>query len=82
MTAVSKTIQVTDTTYDTIANLANITLTSGKTYSMQIQNLAYIKIANAEFVFNNEKFQFTQGSDDIYIKGTGLPAILTILENA
>lgn len=84
MTAVSKTIIVKNTTYDTIANLADITLTSGKTYSIQIQNSASVKIADAEFVFTNEKFQFTQGDDDIYIKVSyaSMTAVLTILENA
>lgn len=84
MTAVSKTIIVNNTTYDTIANLADITLTSGKTYSIQIQNSATVKIADAEFVFTNEKFQFTQGDDDIYIKVSyaSMTAVLTILENA
>lgn len=84
MTAVSKTIIVNNTTYDTIANLADITLTSGKTYSIQIQNSASVKIADAEFVFTNEKFQFTQGDDDIYIKVSyaSMTAVLTILENA
>lgn len=84
MTAVSKTIIVNNTTYDTIANLADITLTSGKTYSIQIQNSASVKIADAEFVFTNEKFQFTQGDDDIYIKASyaSMTAVLTILENA
>ena len=81
MTAVSKTITVKNTSYETIASLASITLTSGKTYSIQIQNTASVKIADAEFVFTNEKFTFTQGSDDIYIKTTN-SAILTILENA
>lgn len=82
MTAVSNTITITNNSYETIASLVSITLTSGKTYSMQIQNIAIIKIADAEFTFNNEKFQFTQGDDDIYIKTPGLPATLTILENA
>lgn len=81
MTTVSATINVTNSTYETIASLASITLTSGKTYSMQIQNIAYIKIADAEFCFKNQCFQFTQGDDDIYIKAE-TPAILAILENA
>ena len=82
MTAVSKTISITNSSYETIASLASITLTKGKTYSMQIQNIAYIKVADAEFCFNNEKFQFTQGDDAIYIKTLGLSATLTILENS
>lgn len=82
MTTVSNTITITNTSYETIASLADITLTNGKTYAMQIQNLAYIKIADAEFVFKDEKFQLTQGADDVYIKTTALGATLTILENA
>lgn len=82
MTAVSNTVTVTNTSYETLASVADITLTNGKTYAMQIQNLAYIKIADAEFVFKDEKFQLTQSSDDVYIKTTALGATLTILENA
>ena len=82
MTAVSNTISITNTSYETIASLASITLTASKTYSMQIQGIAYIKIADAEFCFKDEKFVFTQDTDDIYIKTPGLPATLTILENA
>ena len=82
MTAVSKTITITNTTYETIESLASITMTASKTYSIQIQNMAYVKIADAEFVFNNEKFTLTQGSDAVYIKTTSIGAVLTILENA
>ena len=82
MTAVSNTIEITNTTYETIASLANITLTASKVYSIQIQNIAVVKIADAEFTFNNEKFMFTQGTDDIYIKTLGNRAVLSILENA
>lgn len=82
MTAVSKTLKIENTTFETIASLASITLTASKTYSMQVQNIAEIKIADAIFTFENEKFQFTQADDDIYIRTLGVPAVLTILENA
>lgn len=84
MTAVSNTITISNTSYETIASLASITLTSGKTYSMQVQNAAYIKVADAEFAVSDEKFTWTQGEDDIYIKVAyaSMTAILTILENA
>jgi hypothetical protein len=82
MTAVSKTLKIENTTFETIASLASITLTSSKTYSMQIQNIAEVKIADAIFTFENEKFQITQADDDIYIRTLGIPAVLTILENA
>lgn len=82
MTAVSNTIEITNTTYETIASLTSITFTKGKSYAIQIQNIAVVKIADAEFTFTNEKFTFTQDEDDIYIKTPGGRAILTILENA
>lgn len=82
MTAVSKTLKIENTAFETIASLAEITLTSSKTYSMQIQNTAEIKIADAIFLMKDEKFQFTQDDDDIYIRTLGIPAVLTILENA
>ena len=57
-------------------------MTNGKTYSIQIQNIAELKIADAIFTLENEKLALTQGEDDIYIRTPGLPAIFTILENA
>lgn len=65
-----------------INELTGLTLTSGKTYSIQVQNIAEIKITDAIFTINNEKFTWTQGNDAIYIRTPGLPAVLTILENA
>jgi len=85
MTAVSKTLEITNQDYETVASLANITLTSGKKYNMQVQNKAFIKLADAEFLLEkNEKFSFTQDDDDLYIKIVDVfnPTILTILECA
>lgn len=83
MTTTSKTLKINNAAYETIASLANITLTQDKTYSCQIQGTAFIKIADAEFVLTNEKFYFTQGGDNVYIKNNAsVPAVLTILETA
>ena len=68
--------------YKTINELTGLTLASGKTYTIQVQNIAELKIADAIFTLENEKLTLTQGEDDIYIRTPGLPAILTILENA
>ena len=65
--------------YVSVATATGLTLTSGKTYNMQIQNPAYLKVANAEFRFDNDKFDYTATDDTLYIK-TDLPAVLTILE--
>lgn len=71
-----------NTEFATVESLTSVTFTAGKTYTMQIQNTAYIKIANAVFCVSNEKFNYTAGDEDLYIR---VPApsscVLTILEN-
>lgn len=57
--------------------------TSGKSYSMQIQNLGYLKISDAAFpVYTDDPFTFVMGDDDPYIKTNYQSVVLTILENA
>jgi hypothetical protein len=80
MTAVSATVTVDNTSYETLASLADITLTATKWYSIQIQNICEWKVADAEFTFKNKEFNWKQGTDDVYIKTSGQPAIITILE--
>lgn len=63
-----------------VSELTDITFTNGTTYKMQIQNYAYLKIGNAVFCFNNEKFDYKASSDTLYIKTTGASCELTILE--
>ena len=70
----------TNNEYKTIETVTGFSFTTGKTYSMQVQNIAYIKIEDAEFLVNNEKFKYTATSDDVYIKTNGY-VTLTILEN-
>lgn len=65
----------------TIAELTNFSFTSGKTYTIQIQNIADLKIADAIFtIVNNPIFTLTASDDDVYIKTNGY-VTLTILEN-
>lgn len=64
----------------TVAEAADFTFTQDKTYSMQIQNTAELKIADAIFTIRDEKFSYKATSDDLYIK-CSIPCILTILEN-
>lgn len=82
MTAVSYTGSInTNGSFETVANLTSLTLTSGKTYTMQIQNIAELKIADAIFtIANNPIFTLTASDDDVYIKTNGY-VTLTILEN-
>ena len=82
MTAVSFTGVVnTEGQFKTVASEASLTLTSGKSYTIQIQNIGYLKVADAEFCLKNQIFTWTQASDDLYIK-TDSDVILTILENS
>lgn len=63
-----------------VATATELTLTSGKTYNMQIQNTGYLKVGDAEFCFSCEKFDYKATSDTLYIKTMGSPCTLTILE--
>ena len=58
----------------------NITFVAGNTYSIQIINLAYWKVADAEFTINtNDIWGFKAGSEAPYIRTNG-SVMLTILE--
>lgn len=73
---------VTNENYVTVESATNISFTASKTYTMQVQGSAHIKIADAEFYVFNEKFQYKAGSDDLYIKTSSVGCTLTILEEA
>lgn len=62
-----------------VSEATDFTFTSGTKYVMQVQNGAYVKIADAIFWVSNEKFQYTATDDDLYIKTEG-SCTLTILE--
>lgn len=70
----------TNQEFQSVATLTGITFSSGKTYNMQIQNSAYLKLGDAVFCFNNEKFDYKAGTDDLKIKTTYNSCILTIYE--
>ena len=59
----------------------NFVFTESKSYTMQVQNSCYLKIANAEFYISNEKFQYKATSDTLYIKTPSFGCVLTILED-
>lgn len=81
MTIQSATVTVNNNTFETVDSVASVSLTAGTTYTMQIQNIAEVKIADAIFTVENEKFLYKAGTEDLYIKTPGLPCVLTILEN-
>lgn len=66
--------------YSSVSTLTGISFSSGKTYNMQIRGSAYLKIDDAEFLFQDEKFDYKAGGSSLEIStGTGSCA-LTILE--
>ena len=76
----TKTINTNDE-FVTVASAADFTFTNGVTYTMQVQNTAYIKIADAVFSVRDEKFSYKATSDTLYIKTSGVcSCVLTILE--
>ena len=66
--------------WETVSSLTNITFAEGTSYNMQIKNQAELKVADAEFDFCNEKFNYKASSDDLYIKTTYAGCTLVILE--
>lgn len=56
--------------------------TEGKSYNIQVQNVADLKVGDAIFTLG-DRFQFLTykaGTDDMYIKTDVIPTKLTILE--
>lgn len=68
--------------FKSIDELTGLTLASGKTYTIQVQNMAEFKVDNAIFTLYNKELTWTQGADTAYLKTSGVDAVLTILENA
>lgn len=71
----------TEGQYETLASVTGLTLESGKSYTVQVQGGAKLKIANAEFPLYDERLTIGQSDDTIYIK-TDDPTELIVLENA
>lgn len=80
MTSYTGTIN-TDNEWRSVSELANFIFETDKTYKMQIQNSAYLKIGKAVFNYNNEKFDYKATGSNLFIKTGYFPCILTILED-
>lgn len=72
----------TNNSYQKVSELTGVTFTSDKYYTIQVQNAAYFKVDDAEFLFSNREFQYKAGSSELYIKTTTMPCVLSILEEA
>lgn len=66
------TINATDDEWQVLSTATEVTFTEGSTYTIQIIRQAYIREGNTAdggFLINdNRPFQYTAGSDDLYIK--------------
>lgn len=69
--------------YVTLASATSLTFTEGNKYSIQIQNLAYLRegTTGGGFLINTTTpITYTATSDDLYIKTNYQPAVVNIAE--
>lgn len=65
--------------FESVEEITGITFTVGENYSIQMQNTAYLKIADAVFtIYTDDPFNFVAGSDTPYIKTNYGKCILTV----
>lgn len=63
-----------------VSTLTGVTFETDKTYNIQIQNSAYLKVGKAVFYFGNEKFDYKATGSNLFIKTNYNPCVLSILE--
>ena len=70
----------TDGDYESLATVTEQTLTSGTTYTIQVQNAAYIREGSDGdgFLVSNRVFTLTWGDDAFYIKTLSSNCIINI----
>lgn len=69
--------------YINIANEMNITLTPDTTYTIQIQNPAYIRDGEEGkgfYIDNSKPFDYTNGGENLYINTLNSYAVVNIAE--
>lgn len=66
--------------FEELATLANVTFSNDITYTINIGGVAQIKVSDAIFPVNNERFYYTpsSGSSSLYIMNTLNPLSVTI----
>ena len=77
------TFTIINSDYEKLAELTELTFEEGKTYTIQIYNPAFIRegtIGNGFYIFDNKPFQYTAGSNDLYIKVKGERCEINIAE--
>lgn len=71
----------TNGVFENVTTLTEVTFTQGNTYTIQIQNLAWVKIADAIFEVGGKPFTYKAGEDELQVKTPNANAIISILEN-
>ena len=72
----------TNGNWEKVSTKAGFTFATGKSYTMQLQNQAYLKVSNAEFYIPTyTPFTYKASADDLYIKTVQPNTIVVILEN-
>ena len=69
--------------YITLSEATDLTFTAGNKYTIQIQNLAYLRegTTGGGFLINSTiPITYTATSDDLYIKTNYQPAVVNIAE--
>lgn len=57
--------------YNTVTELTEVTFTENTTYTIQVLNPAWVREGTEGtgfYLTNNKPFQYTAGSDDLYIR--------------
>lgn len=68
--------------FQNVSTLTGVTFTEGKTYTIQIQNLAWVKISDAIFEVGNKPFTYKAGGEELQVKTPNANGIISVLENA
>lgn len=75
----------TDGEYEKLSELTSVTFTTGKTYTLQIQNMAYVRegtAGNGFLISSVDPFKYTPADGvDLYIKTDTFSCVINIAED-
>ena len=69
--------------YKTLAELTGLTFTSGNKYSIQIQNMAYLRegtVGGGFLINKTDPITYTASSDNLYLKTDYQPCVVNVAE--
>ena len=74
----------TEGAYEKLETLTEVEFTSGKIYTIQIQNPAFVRrgtTGEGFYIFDGKPFQYTADSDDLYVRIDSAYSYVNIDEN-